>query len=98
VTEHGLHSQAGQSTVQLAGGSLVPRWQPQSSLGLYDVSQDDASKNKVGGVITLNPYVAATKFVMEKNAPEKTVKKTASEISAQVVTQMKQYGARLAPK
>jgi hypothetical protein len=65
---------------------------------LYDVSQDDASKNKVGGVITLNPYVAATRFVMEKNAPEKTVKKTASEISAQVVTQMKQYGARLAPK
>jgi hypothetical protein len=35
---------------------------------------------------------------MEKNAPEKMVKKTAGEISAQVVTQMKQYGAIPSPK
>jgi hypothetical protein len=27
----------------------------------------------------MNPYVAAAKFVMEKNAPEKTIKKTAAE-------------------
>ena len=60
---------------------------------LYNVSQQDASKDKMGAVITMNPYVAAAKFVMEKNAPEKMVKKTASEISAQVVTQMKQQSA-----
>ena len=65
---------------------------------LYDVSQSDASKDKMGAVITMNPYVAAAKFVMEKNAPEKMVKKTAGEISAQVVTQMKQYGAIPSPK
>lgn len=64
---------------------------------LYNVSQDDASKNKMGAVITINPYVAAAKFVMEKNAPEKMVKKTAGEISAQVASQMKQYGAAPAP-
>jgi Domain of unknown function (DUF4410) len=60
---------------------------------LYTVSQADASKDKMGAVITMNPYVAAAKFVMEKNAPEKMVKKTAGEISAQVVNQMKQSGA-----
>jgi hypothetical protein len=65
---------------------------------LYDVSQTDASKDKMGAVITMNPYVAAAKFVMEKNAPEKMVKKTASEISAQVASQMKQHGAKPTPK
>jgi hypothetical protein len=47
----------------------------------------------MGAVITLNPYLAAAKFVMEKNAPEKTVKKTASQISAEVVKNLKQYGS-----
>ncbi|MGA7918315.1 MAG: DUF4410 domain-containing protein [Candidatus Acidiferrales bacterium] len=64
---------------------------------LYSVSQDDASKNKMGAVITMNPYVAAAKFVMEKNAPEKMVKKTAGEVSTQVASQMKQYGASPPP-
>ena len=39
----------------------------------------------------MNPYVAAAKFVMEKNAPEKTAKKTASEISEEVASHLKQY-------
>jgi hypothetical protein len=60
---------------------------------LYNATQDATSKNKPGAVITMNPYVAAAKFVMEKNAPEKMVKKTADEISAQVATQMQSYGA-----
>ena len=60
---------------------------------LYNAAQDATSKNKPGAVITMNPYVAAAKFVMEKNAPEKMVKKTAGEISAQIVTQMQSYGA-----
>jgi uncharacterized protein DUF4410 len=60
---------------------------------LYNAAQDAASKNKPGAVITMNPYVAAAKFVMEKNAPEKMVKKTAGEISAQVAAQMQSYGA-----
>jgi hypothetical protein len=52
---------------------------------LYEASEDGASKNKPGAAITLNPYVAAAKFVMEKNAPEKTVKSTASAISKDVI-------------
>ena len=60
---------------------------------LYNAAQGGASKDKAGAIITMNPYVAAAKFVMEKNAPEKMVKKTAGDISAQIATQMKQYGA-----
>jgi hypothetical protein len=62
---------------------------------LYQSPESDASAKKAGAVITMNPYVAAAKFVMEKNAPEKTDKKMASEISAQVITQLAQH--ELAP-
>jgi Domain of unknown function (DUF4410) len=58
---------------------------------LYNLAQEDTSGKKPGAAITLNPYVAAVKFAMEKNAPEKTVKKTASEISAQVVKHLKEH-------
>ena len=51
---------------------------------LYEAQNDNNSGKKIGAVITMNPYVAAAKFVMEKNAPEKTVKKTASEIAKEV--------------
>jgi len=51
---------------------------------LYEAATSGTSGDKPGAVITMNPYVAAAKFVMEKNAPEKTVKKTAAEISKQV--------------
>jgi hypothetical protein len=41
-----------------------------------------------GAVVTMNPYVAAAKFVMEKNASEKDVKKTAARIVDEVVKYM----------
>jgi len=40
-----------------------------------------------GAVVTMNPFVAAGKFVMEKNASEKDVKKTAEQIAAQIIQQ-----------
>jgi hypothetical protein len=58
---------------------------------LYDASTSENSGKHLGAVITMNPYVAAAKFVMEKNAPEKTVKKTASDISKEVVRHLKEY-------
>jgi Domain of unknown function (DUF4410) len=57
---------------------------------LYNLTKDDNSGKKISAVVTMNPYVAATKYVMEKNAPEKTVKKTAKEISEQIVKTLKQ--------
>lgn len=41
-----------------------------------------------GAVVTMNPYVAAAKFVMEKNASEKDVKKTAAQVVEEVVKYM----------
>jgi hypothetical protein len=60
---------------------------------LYNEAKDQDSGKKIGAVITMNPYVAAAKYVMEKNAPEKAVKKTASEISADTVKQLKAHTA-----
>lgn len=65
---------------------------------LYNVSQSEDSGRKVGAAITLNPYVAAAKFVMEKNAPEKTVKKTALEISSDIIKHLKEHEAATAVK
>ena len=61
---------------------------------LYESSVDGASKDKVGAAITMNPYAAAAKFVMEKNASEKTVKSAASDISKQIVAHLKEHEAR----
>ena len=52
---------------------------------LYTSADDKTSGKMPGAIITMNPYVAAAKFVISKQAPDKTVKKTASDISADVV-------------
>ena len=65
---------------------------------LYNVAKEDTSGKKPGAAITMNPYVAAAKFVMEKNAPEKTVKKTAAQISAEAVDHLKRYQVSSASK
>jgi len=76
---------SGEATMQLYATitNLAAPAQP-----FYTTAADSSSGGKPGAVITMNPYVAAAKFVMEKNAPEKTVKKTASEISKQIVQQL----------
>lgn len=38
-----------------------------------------------GAAVTMNPYVAAAKFVMEKNATGKDIQKTATQIVAEVL-------------
>jgi hypothetical protein len=58
---------------------------------LYETTQAGTSKDSPGAVISMNPYVAAAKFVMQKNAPEKTVKATASDISKEIVAHLKQH-------
>jgi hypothetical protein len=46
----------------------------------------------------MNPYVAAAKFVMEKDAPEKTIKKTAADISKDIIAHLKQHEEVPTPK
>lgn len=45
-----------------------------------------------GAVVTMNPYVAAAKFVLGRNASEKDVKKTANQIVETVVGYMEKLG------
>jgi hypothetical protein len=56
---------------------------------LYEAANNENSGKKIGAAITMNPYVAAAKFVMEKQAPEKTVRKTASDIAKEIETHLK---------
>jgi Domain of unknown function (DUF4410) len=47
----------------------------------------DTTKNpgmKPGGAVTMNPYAAAAKFHMEKNATAKDIKQTGSEIAEEI--------------
>ncbi|MCE5243072.1 MAG: DUF4410 domain-containing protein [Syntrophobacteraceae bacterium] len=44
-----------------------------------------------GAIVTMNPYVAAAKFVMAKNASEKDVKHTAGQIATEIVNYMKTH-------
>lgn len=50
-----------------------------------------------GAVVTMNPYVAAAKFVMQKNASEKDVKKTAAEVVDQITNYMGTLGKQGVP-
>ena len=63
---------------------------------LYEASLGGPSGKSPGAIITLNPYVAAAKFVLGKNATDNMVKKTAAEVSKQIVMQLSQHEAALA--
>jgi len=52
---------------------------------MYTISQEDTSNKRPGAIITMNPIAAGAKFVMEKNASDKTVKKTAKQVSEEVI-------------
>jgi len=59
---------------------------------LYEISAQKSKGKMPGAAIALNPYAGAAGFVakfgMTRNAPEKMVKKTASEITAQLTKQL----------
>jgi len=44
-----------------------------------------SAKKMPGAVVTMNPYVAAAKFVLEKNASERDIEKTAEQIAAEIL-------------
>ena len=62
---------------------------PDASFIIFGTVKDP--KQMPGAVVTRNPYVAAAKFVLEKNASEKDVQRTAREI----VQEIKKYREKL---
>jgi hypothetical protein len=48
-------------------------------------------KKTPGAAVTMNPYVAAAKFVMEKNATEKDIRKTAKQIVGEILKHTQKF-------
>lgn len=53
---------------------------------------DTGSGKKPGAIITMNPYVAAAKFVLSKNASEKDVRHAGEQIASEILKYMKARG------
>lgn len=53
---------------------------------------DTGSGRKPGAVVAMNPYVAAAKFVLSKNASEKDVRHAGAQIASQIISYMQTRG------
>jgi hypothetical protein len=60
----------------------------------YELDTSAESRKLPGAAITLNPYVAAAKFVVATKDPEKGVKETASKIADEIGRRLQQKGGR----
>jgi hypothetical protein len=60
---------------------------PNSPFLVFGTAAD--SGRMPGAIMMMNPYVAAAKFVMSKNAPAKDVKKTASKLAEAILAKGK---------
>ncbi|HTS16125.1 MAG TPA: DUF4410 domain-containing protein [Verrucomicrobiae bacterium] len=56
----------------------------------YTFDTSKGSGKMPGAIITLNPYVAAAKFVLSRNGLEKDTRKTAAKIADEIATQVRQ--------
>jgi uncharacterized protein DUF4410 len=57
--------------------------EPRAAFAVFGTAKDP---NRIpGALVTMNPYVAAAKFVLQKNATERDIKRTAGEIAEQIV-------------
>jgi hypothetical protein len=76
----------GQGSTQMAvqiGVSDLASKNPQAPFIIFGTIKDPSKMP--GAVVTMNPYVAAAKFVMEKNASNKDIKNTAKQIVAEIL-------------
>lgn len=56
---------------------------PRAAFAVFGTAKDP---NRIpGALVTMNPYVAAAKFVRQKNATERDVKQTAEQIAEEIV-------------
>lgn len=53
---------------------------------------ESESGRKPGAIVTMNPYVAAAKFVLSKNAPEKDIQHVGAQIAAEIINYMRTRG------
>ncbi len=79
-----------QMTVQIGVSDLASK-NPQAPFIVFGTIKDPSKMP--GAVVTKNPYVAAAKFVMEKNASNKDINNTAE----QIVTEILSYKQKFVP-
>lgn len=65
---------------------------PGNSDVVLDTEMEGKKKHMPGAAVTRNPYVAAAKFVLEKKAPEREVKKLGAQIADTVYKSLKDQG------
>jgi hypothetical protein len=73
---------AGQNTIEVA--VAIDNFQANAPAPLYETIEGQSSEHKPGAAVTLNPYVAAAKFVLAKGDEHKTIVDTAQKISDEV--------------
>ncbi len=78
----GFGQGSSEMTVSVALSDLSSA-QPTQPFALFGTVKE--AGKKPGAAVTLNPYVAAAKFVMERNASEKDTRKTADEIVTELL-------------
>ncbi|HTJ95816.1 MAG TPA: DUF4410 domain-containing protein [Pararobbsia sp.] len=74
---------AGQETIELA--VAIDNLSSMPPAPLYQTIEGQSSEHKPGAAVTLNPYVAAAKFVLAKGDEHKTIVDTAQKVSDEVV-------------
>ena len=79
---------AGESELQLWVGVTDLARNPDAPF--YTVEASDGSGKMPGAIVKFNPYVAAAKFVMSRNATEHDVKRTASAIAKAIAAKAKE--------
>jgi hypothetical protein len=83
---------AGATNMQIEVAVVNRETHPEQTFLL--MGTDGGSGKMPGAVVTMNPYVAAAKFVMAKNAPEKDVKAAAKKIASELIAYMNAHGLR----
>jgi hypothetical protein len=71
------------------GVSNLAGAQPRSPFIVFGTVK--APKKTPGAAVTMNPYVAAAKFVMDKNATEKDIEKTAEQIVDEILKHTQKF-------
>ena len=66
---------------------------PRAAFAVFGTAKDP---NRIpGALVTMNPYVAAAKFVLQKNATERDINKTAEQIAEQIVKYEQQINEKM---
>ncbi len=68
--------------IQVGVSDLASKW-PRQPFIMFGTVKDPSKMP--GAVVTMNPYVAAAKFVMEKNATDKNIKSSAEQIVDEIL-------------